>query len=52
MATVAKPRPKTRIEELRELPVDLSVKGNPQEREENHLQTLEDWRPLREKAGE
>ena len=40
------------MEELRELPVDLSVKGDDKEREETHLRTLDDWRPLREKAGE
>jgi hypothetical protein len=50
MATLPKPRPQTRLERLREIKVDTSVRGTDQERAEHQLKTLEDWRPVREKV--
>jgi cell division protein FtsN len=50
-ATVAKPRPQTRIEYLRDLPVDTSVRGNDEERAAHQIQTLKDWQPIRSKVG-
>ena len=49
-ATLAKPRPQTRLERLISLKVDTSVRGTDQERQEHQLKTLEDWRPVREKV--
>jgi hypothetical protein len=51
-ATLAKPRPLTRTEQLRELysEIDISVKGDPKEREAFQLRTFEAWRSSREKA--
>ena len=51
MASVAKPQPQTRREHLREVPVDHSVRGTDEERAAHQLRVLEDWRPIREKAG-
>jgi hypothetical protein len=51
MATLPKARPKTRIEHLRELPVDRSVRGDAKEREAHQLRVLEKWRPIRGKVG-
>jgi len=50
MATLPRPRPQTRLERLREINVDTSVKGTDEERAEHQLKTLEDWRPVREKV--
>ena len=50
MATLARPRPQTRIDRLRDIPVDRSVAGTPEEREKHQLDVLEQWRPIREKA--
>ena len=49
MATQPKPRPQTRLERLREVKVDTSVRGSDEERAAHQLQVLEDWRPVREK---
>ena len=50
MATLASPRAQTRLERLREIKVDTSVRGSDQDRAEYQLKTLEDWRPVREKV--
>lgn len=50
MGTVAKPRPQTRLDRLREIKVDTSVRGTDEERAAQQLKTLEDWRPVREKV--
>jgi hypothetical protein len=42
MATIARPRPRTRIDNLRD---------TPEEREKHQLETLEEWRPIREKSN-
>jgi hypothetical protein len=49
-ATLAKPRPQTRLERLSSLKVDTSVRGTEQDRIQHQLKTLEDWRPVREKV--
>jgi hypothetical protein len=51
MATIARPRPRTRIDNLRDIPVDRTVAGTPEEREKHQLETLEEWRPIREKSN-
>lgn len=51
MATLVNAKPQTRLEYLRDLPVDTSVRGDETEREKHQLQTLEDWRSIREKTG-
>lgn len=50
MATLAPSRPQTRLERLREIKVDTSVRGSDEERAQNQLKTLEDWRLVREKV--
>lgn len=50
MATLAPARPQTRLERLREIKVDTSVRGSDEERAQNQLKTLEDWRLVREKV--
>jgi len=52
MATIAKPKPQTRLEYLRDLPVDTSVRGNEDERTAHQLRTLKDWQPIRNKVGQ
>lgn len=51
-ATLAKPRPQTRLERLSTLKVDTSVRGSDQDRIEHQLKTLEAWRSVREKVGQ
>jgi hypothetical protein len=53
MATVPRPHPKTRVEQLRERSqdVDHSVAGDPKKRAAQQLKVLKNWRTLRNKAG-
>ena len=53
MATLPKPHPKTRLEQLRERSksVDSSVVGSPKNRSAQQLKVLKSWRSLRNKAG-
>ena len=52
MASTAKPRPQTRLEYLRDLPVDTSVRGSDEERAAHQTQTLQEWQPIRNKVGQ
>lgn len=49
-ATMAKPRPQTRLQRLSTLKVDTSVRGTEEDRMSYQIKTLEDWRPVREKV--
>ena len=51
MATAPRPRPRTRVEELRERHVDRSVRGSAEDRKNHQLRTLKEWRPIREKVA-
>ncbi len=53
MATLPRPHPKTRVEQLRERAqnVDNSVTGDAKKRATQQLKVLKSWRTLRNKAG-